>query len=406
MTTFLLVGHGGFYNRGCEAIVRTTVTLLRERFDDPRIILASMSYEEDRVHEAARGIDVIPDHPRMRRGSLSWTMKQLGKVTRHHWRWSADYYTLWRPLAECTAVLSIGGDNYTVDYGYPSDFLALNELAHRAHKPMIIWGASIGPLPRSPEEDEVLGSLRRVALITARESTTVAYLAEAGLRDNVHAVADPAFLLPTEATDTSGYWPEGDAVLGLNISPLLQRYRKDSADDPFPSLAKRFIEDALDRLGLGVLLIPHVTREGNNDWEYLNRIRSQVDRPQRVTLAPPSLTAPQTKSVISQCRYLVAARTHATIAGFSTGTPTISLAYSQKALGINQDIFGHQRWVVDTHRLARSGDLTDALEALMDEEASVRQHLATKQPWLREQARHAVDLLATVVESEVAHGEA
>jgi hypothetical protein len=42
MPSLLLVGHGGFSDRGCEAIVRTTCSLLRGRF--PRTAVQPVSF--------------------------------------------------------------------------------------------------------------------------------------------------------------------------------------------------------------------------------------------------------------------------------------------------------------------------------------------------------------------------
>ena len=49
------------------------------------------------------------------------------------------------------------------------------------------------------------------------------------------------------------------------------------------------------------------------------------------------------KWVISQCSYFIGARTHATIAAYSTGVPTLVLGYSVKSEGIAQDIFGQTK---------------------------------------------------------------
>ena len=46
------------------------------------------------------------------------------------------------------------------------------------------------------------------------------------------------------------------------------------------------------------------------------------------------------KGCISRCRFLVAARTHASIAAYSTGVPTLVAGYSVKARGIARDLFG------------------------------------------------------------------
>ena len=59
-----------------------------------------------------------------------------------------------------------------------------------------------------------------------------------------------------------------------------------------------------------------------------------------VNIMPSEFNASQIKQVISQFHFFIGARTHATIAAFSSGVPTISIAYSVKAKGINKDLLG------------------------------------------------------------------
>ena len=47
MKNILLIGHGGFYNRGCEAIVRGTVAILRQFLPDAHITLISGTPDMD-----------------------------------------------------------------------------------------------------------------------------------------------------------------------------------------------------------------------------------------------------------------------------------------------------------------------------------------------------------------------
>jgi colanic acid/amylovoran biosynthesis protein len=67
-----------------------------------------------------------------------------------------------------------------------------------------------------------------------------------------------------------------------------------------------------------------------------------------------TLNAAQIKQVISQCRFFIGARTHATIAALSSIVPTVSIAYSIKAKGINQDLFGHQDAVIDSSEVSQT----------------------------------------------------
>ena len=58
---FILAGNGPYDNRGCEAIVRGTVEILRHYFDDPRIIAISnyqstMQFEQQKLSEVEKPI--------------------------------------------------------------------------------------------------------------------------------------------------------------------------------------------------------------------------------------------------------------------------------------------------------------------------------------------------------------
>src|SRR3546814_3406179 len=88
-------------------------------------------------------------------------------------------------------------------------------------------------------------------------------------------MADPAFTLSPEPVDTAPGWPTfGEAgVLGLNISPLIERYRKEG-QDLRPETIK-FIRHAVTQ-GFGILLVPHVdpvaARPESGDAAYMTKM--------------------------------------------------------------------------------------------------------------------------------------
>ena len=74
-------------------------------------------------------------------------------------------------------MLSLGGDNFSLDYGLPKKFVSQCEYFLRHGIPTAIWSVSVGPFSGEPEyERSVAEFLKRVSLITARESGTVDYL--------------------------------------------------------------------------------------------------------------------------------------------------------------------------------------------------------------------------------------
>ncbi|NLO05621.1 MAG: polysaccharide pyruvyl transferase family protein [candidate division WS1 bacterium] len=399
---FALIGHGGFYNRGCEAIVRSTVQMLQQQFRGCEILLASNEAEDDRRHPAADGVTVLDN--RMSRWSGEWVGQKVRKVLSLPLPPAAVVSrAVGEAIRGADAVLQIGGDNFTSDYGMDlgSGLLAANEIALGQGIPLVIWGASIGPFDSADLEEAVLGQLRRAALITVREAVTRDYLQEHGIVDNVLHVADPAMLLEPDPVELSGFWPGTERVAGINISELSARYRK-GADAAF---GQRLLEAVVDEVmawdGWGVLLVPHVIKPGeSDDYRYMAAIPQLARHPDRVRLVPPGFDARQTKYIISNCDLLAAARTHATIAAYSSGVPTLAFAYSRKAYGIGLDLFGHSDWIVDIREISSAGEVITRLRRLVAEVDSVASHLGHDVATMKDSAMRGVTALREVMEAQ------
>lgn len=114
--------------------------------------------------------------------------------------------------------------------------------------------------------------------------------------------------------------------------------------------------------------------------------------PDKLAILSSDLNAAQLKHSISRCRFFIGARTHATIAAISQGVPTISIAYSVKAIGINRDLFGDLDVVLPTPKVAFE-TLQAALERLFMHEIDLRAIIAQKVPIWRDRGRTAADPL-------------
>lgn len=89
--------------------------------------------------------------------------------------------------------------------------------------------------------------------------------------------------------------------------------------------------------------------------------------------------AMELKGYISRCRFLIAARTHASIAGYSTGVPTLVVGYSVKAVGIASDLFGTAKnYVLPVNALSRKEELSEAFDWLMKHEENIRNHYSQR----------------------------
>ncbi|OFX16153.1 MAG: hypothetical protein A2Z18_11525 [Armatimonadetes bacterium RBG_16_58_9] len=297
--------------------------------------------------------------------------------------------------------MELGGDNYSLSYGHGvlRRYANLDRYLWRHGLRVALWGASVGPFSEDAETERMMADhLRRMTLILARETTTVSYLASIGVEDNVKLVADPAFVMEPSKPDLGDDIPRmlEENPIGLNISPLVAQYRSETLGD-WVDFARECIERLLEQDLGPVILVPHVMVPGHNDYDFLVRAASGVtDFGKRVAILPPTLSAAEYKWVVSRLRAIVAARTHVTIAAFSSGVPTLSIAYSAKAIGINKDIYGHTDWCLPISELT-PGSLVDSTRRLISREDEIRRQLAAVSAVMKERAYSAGDYLAAVI---------
>lgn len=393
-----ITGQNNFGNRGCEALVRSTVQVIREQLGDVEFLVPSMDAERDQKQwpdAAASGVRFVSSPP-LPSLFVNWSRvcTRLPFLTRLPWPRYRPDSALLRDFESSDIVLSIGGDSYSLDYDHASLFFyaAIGDLALRLGKPVILWGASVGPFSALPGvEKQILAHLRRFAALTIRESHSIRYLHEKGVDANVIPVVDSAFAMMPQPVSLESFWPsksEG-GVLALNLSPVVERLRARAGEGALLlTEAAKFIRSVVEERGMSVLLLPHVDpldgSTSNSDTAIMTKVLAEAgDLDGRVRIVPAGMNAPQLKYIISRCRFLFAARMHATVASFSSCVPTISIAYSVKAKGINRDLFGHERYVLDTNNVSAE-TLNAALTLLESEETDIKCFLDVQiQEWKR-----------------------
>jgi colanic acid/amylovoran biosynthesis protein len=377
-STFLLVGNGSCLNRGCEAILRGTVKILRNAFGDCRFVNANFDVMDPPFIPTEPDSGVVHHPlPPMHRMTAKWVATQAADRLLPPLGRQLRFGRLRRDAPGSKAVLSVGGDNYTLDYGIPWTFVNLDKYVLAGRRPLIIWGASIGPFDRCPGFARAIHDhLRReVTAIFVREERSRTYLGEHGIVENVHVMPDPAFVMdPEPVTDEDIGFEIPDGAIGVNLSPLMAKYVTGGDGVAWESLAVEIVYDLMKAYDRPILLIPHVTSPHSDDHLFLARIKSRL-REGIVSILPNTLSAAKTKYVISRLSCLVAARTHATIASFSTCVPTVSLAYSVKAWGINESLFGHTRYVVGPKEMT-PGTVVEATGRALAEARVIRECLA------------------------------
>lgn len=386
MKKILLTGHGGFFNRGCEAIVRGTVEIIRRYIPDSHITLCSYSVQEDIARAEKKKIDVDsiipPNEKGAQRPSLSWMRQTFDRRILSRNMSYKDYIQL--PLyRKSDVVMSIGGDNFTDDYGVPDHFFNSMICARKAGAKTVIWGASIGPFKDSDKAKRWAGILNKVDLITIREQASVEYLRSLGITRNVQMVADPAFILPPVRPESCPVERGRSSMLvGIGMSSLVFRYGISS--EQLVKAFGDFIRYLQKSFNARVILVPHVTghQPHANDLTACEEALKMLPEGSPVFIADQEYDAREMKYCISQCDYFIGARTHSTIASFSTEVPTITIAYSQKAWGINEQLLGTDEFIVPVGEVSLER-LTAVFEKLRKNKDEIKDRLQQKLPFIR-----------------------
>lgn len=380
----VLYMHAGSGNHGCEAIVNSLCRMLPA----PVLLLSNRAEEDERY--SLKGIC----------GEIREERHIEKNFPTHVW------YYLWRKLFHDPESfmryryrsvtgknlrrlnISIGGDNYC--YDNMLEFLILaNRMFHRQGGKTVLFGCSVEPALLKKEE--IVRDMRLYDAIVARESITFEVLSRICGKDKVFLCPDPAFLLEEERLPLPEGWQEGN-MLGLNVSPMIV----ENESEPGITMKnyEALIAHILDATDLGVALIPHVVWENNDDRKPLQKLYEKFAQTKRVVLLGDA-SAPQLKGMISRCRMFIGARTHATIAAYSSCVPTLVVGYSVKAKGIAKDLFGTaEHYVLPVQSLSDREDLICAFTWLQENQDEIRSHLRKMMPSYREKAAQAGKIIA------------
>lgn len=370
-------------NRGCEAIVRSSASIIKEVIGGAQVYLLSDNPHTDQ--SISKLDDVYDSSPSpLRKYSYDWVVSSfrnklfqdesyaLGKI----------HDNIIKHIGQMDVCLSIGGDNYC--YGEQPGWYEVNRRVKRQGKKLVLWGCSIGEEDMSPAK---LADLSGYDLILARETLTYEMLTGKGLT-NVKLVADPAFTMDKEELALPEGWQEGNTV-GLNFSPLVWKRNEQSK-----AAVHELIQHMLDTTDMAIALTPHVMQEGNNDYEVLKSYYEDYKHTGRVLLLPDHLNAIQYKGYIARMRFFIGARTHATIAAYSNAVPTLVLGYSVKSKGIAKDLFGEEKLVLGIQDISSGPKLKAAFDEMVRDEAALKQALRQAVPRVQKMSYQAVQYLS------------
>lgn len=373
--------HAGSGNHGCEAIANSTLKMiyrLRKEMGCPGactafpVILVTNSLAEDRRYSLKeleeRGLCVIVEENHIDRHFFThvalygWRMLTKDWESFLRYRFAPVFKELKaydqetvRPLA-----ISIGGDNYCYPEMVP-DLILSDRVFRKKGFETVLWGCSIEP--SSLKDKKLVEDLQGFEKIYARESITYEALRGAGISENRLVLRkDPAFELETELP---GRYPENfipGKMVGINLSPMVQQ--RESKPGITMECYRNLIKYVLDNTDNNIALVPHVVWANNDDRKPLKELYDAFYSTGRVVLLEDA-PAEELKGFISECNFFVGARTHSTIAAYSSGVKTLVIGYSVKSRGIAKDLYGdYEGYVLPVQELSNPMALTEAYKRM------------------------------------------
>ena len=385
---YAFYSHGGCENHGCEAIVRTLSAMIKEACPESTIKLYTLDAQSDKSGDLPN-IDESEEFNYIRPVLKTTTAQKikLSLLSRKSQKLADEYfYSLScrnSSLKKNDIYISVGGDNYCYGDGHAA--VAINRELKKLGKKTVLWGCSIG---EDNLTDDKIKDLKTFDLIVTRETLTFETMKNHGIDKNTVLYPDPAFTLDVDEK-TGKEIEVKPNTLGFNISSLVGKYSAKGAS--IDDISTEFLRYILDNSDKNILLIPHVTKENDGDQIILSRIAEQLGS-DRVSVVSSTLTAAQYKSIISRCEMFIGARTHATIAAYSTCVPTLVIGYSVKSRGIAKDIFGtDEGLVIPVSEITDVKKMIQAYEDFLKKKESYRKHLEEFMPSYIERAKSSIN---------------
>lgn len=385
----IFCGFGNPDNRGCEAIIRTTTKMVKEILPKSNVIALCNDYGRvpmiplDTIDRYCGSYYPHDGELLTKLGSALYKMAGSNELI-----CVLENAKNYKEVGKADVCISVGGDNFC--YSDRIDhFIVHHKHFQKQGAKLIHWGSSF---EKSLMLKKLSSDLNRFDEIMVRES--ISYEALEGICDlnKVHVVPDPAFIMePCKIIKMMTLLEKG--CVGINISPMI--IGKESQSGIVKCNAINLINYITNK-GRQVILIPHVAdrTNGTGDYSAMKDILKEIKYPERCMLIGFEYSAPEYKWIISKCNMFIGARTHSTIAAYSTCVPTVVLGYSVKARGIAKDIFGEEsNYVLPVQKLKTEYDFINAYNWLEENNIMIKNVLSSKMPDYINEAKRAQDII-------------
>ncbi len=378
MKNALLYGNGDFVNLGCEAIARGAATIL-ERKGGYRLVMATYFPQTDqsvihalnasavKLNRGREGIDNVLFELLLRAGFKKISVKIPNLNAK-------------KIAKDMDISFAVGGDNYC--YEGSQRYYRLNNGIRSSGSKNVFWACSIEP---DFLDAQMIADLNGYDVIFARESITYESL-KGVCSTQVRMCSDPAFLMVPDDSEIPKILKEKTKQwIGVNLSPLIYKYAKDP--NVVRDAVTQSLQEILDRTDYNLFFFPHVYGEGNDIFVNRGIAESLAGAPERIFCYEKRIDAACMKGIIGTLDAVICARTHASIAAYSSCVPTFVLGYSVKAKGIAKDIYGdYAEHIMPVQDMENSQELCHRIGRFVDDIEGERLELQNKMPGYIERA--------------------
>lgn len=375
-----LYSHTGSQNRGCEAIIRSTVALLKQITDYETVLVTS-----DDSYDLKLGLNNICTIKKVGvtdKNLIQHALCAIERIVFKRYQY-AEYLSqknVIKSINKGDYIFVVGGDTYCYDAA-PISCYAANAMAKKKGAKTVLWACS---LEKSKIDKRMLADFENYDYIVPREKETYELLTGLNLKNpKIVLASDPAFNLELKPIHENLF--SNRKFIGINVSPIA--YKNETARANFINC----INSILESTDNSILLIPHVYVGDKIDADVLKKLYDSLPCKERIVKISEELSCEQLKYLISKCEAFIGCRTHSTIAAYSTGVPTIVIGYSVKANGIAKDLFKTSAgYVIMYDNLNSTDELSKAFFDILGKRAAIRQELNTLMPEYKSRSLNAL----------------
>ncbi len=415
-----LIGATCWGNRGAEAMLMTTIGVIRQRHPDTCFHV--MSYYPGKDRELVRDPAVTILDARPAALVLQHFPFALGdRLLRYlKLRWPRSLMPASaRALGASELLIDLGGISFA---DRRAIFLPFNILCIL---PAMLFGVrviklsqALGPFRNWCNRWSARLFLTRCTYVVARGPRTLRHLREldmplgrCGQAADVAFGYQPEFSLSRENEDRvkairgflASARSRGVRLIGLSPSTVVRKLFAECGRDYVAFMAELVLE--MVRQGYELLVVPNATRQGsskakNNDLVVINELRARLEQNSspaisgKVTWVDFDLNTRDIRDLVKITDVLVTSRFHAMIAALTTCTPVLVVGWSHKYGEVLQ-AFGLERYAAD--HTASLQEMSSLLSELLDQADQIRERIAEALPGVRRSALGQFDLIDKVL---------